>query len=282
MDFGLTSFDVDAITFNVCFQLSWMTIMYGINMARRNGSMVDFGWPSGFTVMAIYYLVYGPGVWIHRAVLSAMYIFCGVRFMFGWVKRGHLTQEDHRWDAWRHHWQANGGFFGSTSIPFNFFCFYHCQSLTNALFMSVPLHVAATNTSPTLSAAELAGVALWVAGFIFENTADFQLRAWKVQHRGVTNAVMRDGLWAYSRHPNYFGEFCLWVAYALMAFPAAAYGQRVLLLCLPVVAYYYLVHFTGAWMAEQVSLKKRGDVYAQYQVETPLLFPWWPRKAKST
>ncbi|EQC39867.1 hypothetical protein SDRG_02525 [Saprolegnia diclina VS20] len=269
-------FDVAAIGLNVAFQLAWMTLMYLISMARTNGSMVDFGWPSGFTAMAGMYYLYGPGIHVHRALLSALYVFCGVRFMCGWVLRGHLTREDHRWDHWRAHWRTHGGFFGSRSVAVNFFCFYHCQSLTNIVFMSVPLHVAATNASPELSTLELVGLWLWVAGFLIENIADHQLDQWK--QRKLQGGVMREGLWRFSRHPNYFGELLLWVAYAVMAWPAArSVWTQTLLLLLPCVAYYYLVYFTGAWMAEQVSLKKRGAPYAQYQAETSMLLPWFPK-----
>ncbi|KAH9125767.1 hypothetical protein LEN26_000784 [Aphanomyces euteiches] len=234
-----SSFAADAIVLNAAFQLTWMTIMYIINMACTNGSMVDFGWPSGFTVMAVWYLMMGTGAWIHRAVLSSMYIVCGARFMFGWIMRGHLTQEDHRWNHWRNYWTTQGGFFGIKSVPINFFCFYHCQSLTNIFFMAVPLHVAATNPSPVLSAWEHIGIGVWIAGFVIENIADMQLTAWKAANRS-RGGVMRDGLWRYSRHPNYFGEFCLWVAYAVMTLPEATPSQAVLLLLLPGVAYFLL------------------------------------------
>ncbi|OQR87347.1 hypothetical protein ACHHYP_09088 [Achlya hypogyna] len=277
---AMDAFDERAIGLNVAFQLSWMTLMHIINMTFTNGSMVDFGWPSGFSAMALWYLMNGPGVWIHRALLSSLYLICGARFMCGWVLRGHLTREDHRWAHWRTHWQSKGGFFGSTSVAFNFFCFYHCQSTTNIVFMSVPLHIAATNTATEVSLWEYIGLGTWLLGFVIENIADRQLDIWKRTNRD--GGVLRSGLWKYSRHPNYFGEFLLWVAYALMAWPAATSGlQRVLLFLLPAVAYYYLVFFTGAWMAEQVSLKKRGAAYAQYQAETPLLFPWHPKPRRA-
>ncbi|ETV71067.1 hypothetical protein H257_13486 [Aphanomyces astaci] len=157
--------------------------------------------------MAAWYLMNGNRLWVHRALLCAMYIACGVRFMFGWVKRGHVTKEDHRWN-----------------------------------------HSKVIGRHP----AEYVGAGLWLFGFVFENIADAQLR------------VMRQGLWKYYRHPNYFGEFYLWLSYAIMSFADASPIQRALLVMLP----------------GQVSLKKRGQAYADYQAETSILFPWWP-KSKS-
>ncbi|ETW01674.1 hypothetical protein H310_06295 [Aphanomyces invadans] len=160
-----------------------------------------------------------------------MYIACGACSMLVWVLRNHMTKDDHRWELhWRTIWRLPaGGFFGSSSIQFNFFCFYHCPT---------------TITPPSLATREYVGE--WLFGFAFENIA------------------------AIHRHPNYFGDLCVWV----MSFADACAFQRGLLAMLPGVACYYLVYFTGAWMAEQVSLMKRGRSHAHYyQAETSILIP---------
>jgi steroid 5-alpha reductase family enzyme len=124
-----------------------------------------------------------------------------------------------------------------------------------------------------------------------ENVADVQLgefakAAYKAKKSGdekliAKYQVMNKGLWRYSRHPNYFGEFLLWVGYAVYNLGtysrAWEYANAI---ALPIVAYYYLVHFTGAWMAEQASVKKRGEAYVRYQKETNMFFPGPPRVSK--
>ena len=280
------------LQYNAIFQATWMTLMWLICIKRRNGSMVDFGWPSGFTLMAIYFLCTGPGVFSHRGLVCTLYILAGFRFMYGWLfVRKHLATEDHRWQHWRDLWKNGGGLFGIKSENFNFFWFYHCQSITNAIFMSLPLYIAANNRDKVLSIWEYVGFGLWLFGFVFENIADKQLKGYVRQSFKAkkTNTpypnVMKTGLWQYSRHPNYFGEFLLWISYVIMTFQHATQIWEIAgLILLPVVAYLYLVHFTGVFMAERVSLKKRGEEYRQYQNETNMFFPWFStaKKAKIT
>eukprot|EP00128_Syssomonas_multiformis_P010038 Colp12_sorted_trinity150504_noHs@4464 len=285
--------DLSFFTYNTLLQVSWLTFMWVICMVRKNGSMVDFGWPSGFTAMAIYCLATGEGYFWRRFFICGLYILAGVRFMLGWaIGRKHWTHEDPRWNMWRERWRNGQGSFGIRSVALNFFFFYHAQSLTNAWFMSMPLWVACKNATAELSYYEIFAVALWFAAFAFENVADTQLTEFKKkQSRAAKQAkaegktfepgVMKSGLWRYSRHPNYFGEFLIWISYVVYTVPSVtSWWQVPSLVLLPYVAYFFLVHFTGVFMAEQASLKKRGAVYKQYQDETNMFFPGPPRISK--
>lgn len=191
--------------------------------------------------------------------------------MFGWwFGRKHHKHEDRRWDVWRERWRQGRGWFGITSVPLNFLAFYHAQSLTNIVFLQVPLYVVANDVQSSGVGIVRTGAALlWLVGFAIENAADIQLTQWKLAHRkDAVVGVCDRGLWARSRHPNYFGEWLLWLAYALFALPSAPASPWLvvaLLAAVPLVAYYFLVHFTGAWMCEQASLQKselRRVVYA--------------------
>uniref|UniRef100_A0A6B2LHH6 Uncharacterized protein n=1 Tax=Arcella intermedia TaxID=1963864 RepID=A0A6B2LHH6_9EUKA len=207
-----------------------------------------------------------------------MYILCGLRFMLGWAfVRRHWTREDKRWALWRDRWANGEGACGVTSIAANFFFFYHAQSLTNALLLSIPLHLACTNPRPGLHPLELLAPLAWLLAFSLETLADRQLSAWKRLHRqDAPPSVCREGLWRHSRHPNYFFELLIWVCYAAFAVPSlpARLYLGPLLGMVPVVAYYFLVHFTGAFMAEQASLKHRGEAYRNYIQTTPMLIPF--------
>ena len=87
---------------------------------------------------------------------------------------------------------------------------------------------------------------------------------------------MRQGLWRYSRHPNYFFQWLTWVAYALMAL-AAPWGWIGLLA--PLLILYLIVFVTGIPPSEEQALKSRGDDYRRYQRETSAFVPWFPRRA---
>jgi steroid 5-alpha reductase family enzyme len=145
------------------------------------------------------------------------------------------------------------------------------------------LYLIANDENASFGVLRCVATALWLVAFVGENVADSQLTGWKVNNRRQADkassssspGVCNVGLWALSRHPNYFCEWLLWVSYVLYALPSATSASDVLWLgALPAVTYYFLVHFTGAWMAEQGSLAKRGDAYRKYCAQVPL---FWPR-----
>lgn len=259
-------------------------------MIKNNGSMVDFAWPSGFTIMAIFYAIFSPGYFLRRILVCAMYFTCGLRFMVGWNLRNHWTREDHRWNLWRERWKNGKGILSGigiqiNSISFNFFLFYHCQSLANSFFFVAPLHsVGFADPERNMGILDFLGMILWVFSLVMETKADLQLSNWKISHRNDKLGVCEDGLWKYSRHPNYFFELLIWTSYVIIAISAGNFHKiwlMFLLFSVPVVGYYFLVHFTGIWMAEQSSVKKRGQNYLQYQQRVSAFFPWFPKKRKN-
>jgi steroid 5-alpha reductase family enzyme len=148
-----------------------------------------------------------------------------------------------------------------------------------------------SSSSQTFSAWEVLGLLIWFIGFGIENIADMQLGAFTIAASKARKSgdpekiakyqVLNKGLWRYSRHPNYFGEFLLWIGH--FVYNAGSYTRiwhYAVAILSPFVAYYYLVHFTGAWMAEQSSVKKRGEAYIRYQKETNIFFPGPPRVSK--
>ena len=118
-------------------------------------------------------------------------------------------------------------------------------------------------------------VLLWAVALTGEAVADRQLARFKARpsSRGRT---CREGLWRYSRHPNYFFEWLVWVAYALFAL-ASPYGA--LALICPVVMLYLLFRVTGIPATEAQALRSKGDDYRRYQATTSVFVPWFPRSA---
>ncbi len=213
--------------------------------------------------------------------------------MYGWSSfgRNHWKHEDRRWGLWRERW-SNGQSMccGVRSIGINFFGFYHAQSFCNAVILCIPIHIVVTATRerqhtaplPSLTPLQWFAVVLWVVSFGLENVADFQLAAFKDRTRKEsTPSVMDSGLWRFSRHPNYFFELMIWVSYSLFAVEfvslsvsLSVWWQLLGVLGVPCVAYIFLVHFTGIWMAEQASQRHRGAAYRKYMQRTS---PFWPR-----
>ena len=274
LDIGLDNVSFFAVGL-IC--TAYMTFFWWLRRLIHNDGLVDFAWPSSFTFIAYYFYTIGSGDQLRRLIISSMYILCGSRMMLGWLYRL-KDGPDRRWDHWRSRWVSGQGLFGIKNVEINFFAFYQAQNLTNLAFISIPLYLASRNVSPKLDPNEIFAIGIWAVSFLLENVADLQLLLFKVRDE-TKNEVMQTGLWRFSRHPNYFFEFMIWCSYSLFAWSSAGKIWHYLLLVgLPVIAYWFLVHFTGVPMTEQASLLKRGAPYRQYQETTNRFFPWFPKK----
>lgn len=151
-----------------------------------------------------------------------------------------------------------------------------------ALWVLVTLSCAlAAMTSPPqpLGASTFVGTLVWITGFSLEAIADEQKRRFR---RDAANAgrFIRSGLWAWSRHPNYFGEIVLWIGIALIALPALS-GWQHLTLISPVFVYVLLTRISGVPMLERRAEKAWGTQpeYRAYRDSTPVLVPRPPHRS---
>jgi steroid 5-alpha reductase family enzyme len=121
------------------------------------------------------------------------------------------------------------------------------------------------------------GLAVWVFGFAVEVIADRQKSAFR-DNPDNADRFITTGLWAWSRHPNYFGEITLWVGIAVMAYPALQ-GMQVFTLVSPLFVVLLLTAISGVRMLENRANKRWGDdpEYQAYKRKTPSLMLWPPR-----
>ena len=122
------------------------------------------------------------------------------------------------------------------------------------------------------------GLIVWLVGFVFEVLADAQKSAFKAQPENEGQFI-KNGLWAWSRHPNYFGEIVVWIGVALIALPVLR-GWALLTLISPVWSVIQLTLISGVPMLEKKADQRWGDQadYQAYKQNTPVLFPWPPKK----
>lgn len=138
----------------------------------------------------------------------------------------------------------------------------------------------ASITSPTVvppDAFLVAGVILWVCGFVFEVVADQQKIRFRAEPQNAQKYI-QTGLWAWSQHPNYFGEILLWAGIAVVAFPVLSQWQLVTLIS-PVFVWLLLTKISGIRMLDATALRRWGDdsAFAHYRATTPKLIPRKPR-----
>ena len=138
--------------------------------------------------------------------------------------------------------------------------------------LTVPFLEICLNPEPQLSAFEIVGFVVWLGSLIGESVSDHQMNQFKRNPRNK-GRVCQEGLWKYSRHPNYFFESCIWWGYFIFALgtPGTAY-----VIYAPLVILFLLLKVTGVPLAEAQSLKTRGEEYKQYQRRTSMFVPWFP------
>ena len=153
------------------------------------------------------------------------------------------------------------------------FIFFQQQAVS-VLILGWPFLLVARNPDEAFQPLEIAGLTLWLAALLGEWLADTQLARFK-QDPANQGQVCAVGLWGYSRHPNYFFEWCVWLGYFVFAC-ASPWGWTSFI-C-PAVMLYLLLEVTGVPMAEAQSLRSRGDAYRAYQRRVSVFVPWWPRR----
>lgn len=124
----------------------------------------------------------------------------------------------------------------------------------------------------------LIGIVLWLEGFLVEVVADHQKTRFRSKKENQGRFI-NEGLWSFSRHPNYYGEITLWLGIAFIAFPVLQ-GWQLLTLISPIFVYILLTRISGVTMLERRADKKWGDdpEYQRYKETTSSLIPMFKRK----
>ncbi len=161
--------------------------------------------------------------------------------------------------------------------PLRFFMTWTIQGLWVLLTAAAALAVITTGQRENLGWLGIVGIAVWLAGFAIEVVADRQKSAFK-EDPANEGRFIATGLWAWSRHPNYFGEITLWTGIALIAIPILSRWNWVVLVS-PLFVYLLITRVSGVPMLERRADKKWGgdEAYERYKAATPVLFPRPPR-----
>jgi len=238
--------------------LAAAAVTWAVSVIRRNVTIVDTLWPLLFVMAAIVYAAVVPGTGTRAILLLVLVSAWGVRLAvyLAWRNRGH--EEDRRYRAIRERNEPN---FALKSL----YLIFGFQALL-AWIISLPIAGAITGTGP-LGALDVLGVILWTVGLVFEAGGDWQLARFK---RDPANAgrVMDRGLWRYTRHPNYFGDFCVWWGFYLIALSAGAWWS----IPGPLIMSFLLLRFSGVRLLESDIGERRPD-YAAYVRRTNAFFP---------
>ena len=243
-----------------------MLILWLVEVKTQNAGFVDIGWALGLVLTCAVYYIKIDGLSTRKEFILAMVSLWAIRLLWLLVRR--LLKdpaEDKRYQKIRADWK--------TSVHLKFLFFFQSQGLLD-IILSMPFLFIIRNPSQSFHALEYAAVVIWLTGFLGEMAADNQLSRFKSNsaNRGKT---CQAGLWYYSRHPNYFFEWLMWVGYCIFALTSPGGWLSIVA---PVLMYYFLLQVSGVPLAEAQALKTRGEEYRRYQETTSMFVPWPKRK----
>lgn len=238
-----------------------ITFLIGRRLGRYN--VVDVTWGAGFVAVAAVCAAVGTGDLFRRLLLLALVAVWGLRLAWHMVGKSAGRGEDPRYRA------LLDDDFSAANVIRRIFVVQGAAGW----FISLPLQMSAVlgPTPPALLPVLIAGVAVWVLGIVFEAVGDHQLRLFKADpaNRGE---IMDRGLWAWTRHPNYFGDSCVWWGLWLVSVAAwvslATVGS-------PALMTYFLVFATGGKLTEKQMADRPG--FREYCSRTSFFIPLPPK-----
>jgi steroid 5-alpha reductase family enzyme len=233
-----------------------------VSLWKHDASIVDSVWSVFFLVAAAYFTLALPSIGPRAGVLWVLLALWAIRLCahITWRNWGH--PEDSRYQTIRQNNEPN---FAWKSL----YLVFILQALL-AWIIAAPLLLVLDNPMP-LQWSDYLGIALAGFGWGFESLADWQLAQFKAKQENA-GKVMDSGLWRYTRHPNYFGEFCVWWGFFLLAVASGVWAA----LLSPLVMSFLLLNVSGVPMLEK-DIVKRRPAYQAYAARTNAFFPGLPK-----
>lgn len=235
-----------------------------LQMRTRNAGLVDPIWAFTLGSLAGVYALCGSAPSATRVALALMGGLWGLRLGLHLWQRNAGKPEDFRYAKFRADWGA--------AADRNMFWFFQFQNVFTLLLSASAFGPSAFRADDPPQAAFALAALIWVVAVGGEGLADRQMEQFRANPMNK-GRVCRDGLWRYSRHPNYFFECVHWLAYIPLAWGAPVAW---LTLAAPVIMAALLLKLSGVPILE-IEMIKRRPGYAEYVRTTNVLIPWPPR-----
>jgi steroid 5-alpha reductase family enzyme len=255
------------------------TIYFFRAVKQNNFGIIDIGWGQGFVIVVWLLMIYrvfilganANAIGYLTLILTSIW---GLRLSSHIGQRNHGKPEDKRYVAMR----------AKIKPPYVLLKSYVNIFLLQALFMLIIALVLVFNVmsgfanpvDPVMLIPIMLGVVVWLGGYFFQSVGDRQLAIF-VANPDNKGKLMTQGLWAYTRHPNYFGEVLMWWGIAILGF-ANGFGVAIALIGLisPLVVTWLLRYVSGVPLLEKHMKTKPG--FSDYEKTTNIFFPWFPKK----
>jgi steroid 5-alpha reductase family enzyme len=237
------------------FVLAWI---------KKDNSIVDIAWGVGFILVAILIFFLEPEFVTRHILVTALIFLWGTRLATHIAIRNKGRGEDYRYAQWRKDW---GKWFFIRSL----FQIYMLQGLL-LLIIAYPVMLINYSEEPGITFLDILGLIIWLYGFFFEAVGDYQLLKFKGQAKNK-GKIMTQGLWKYTRHPNYFGETAMWWGIFLIALSVKNGWTAIIS---PLTITFLLVKVSGISMLEKKYVGNKE--FEEYAKRTGAFFPWFPKK----
>jgi steroid 5-alpha reductase family enzyme len=263
----------DLALVGACALASVVVLMAGTAVAARalnRASVVDVVWGPGFAVIALVAALVGTTTDAdeRRWVVLALVVVWGGRLAWHIGRRAVGHGEDPRYE------ELLGGTIDRVGIGRAVRKVFVVQGLA-MWFVSLPVVMAGSQATRWWAVVPI-GVAVWLVGLVFEAVGDAQLAAYRDMPKDQKPPVLQTGLWRYTRHPNYFGDACIWWGIWLVGGLASGWVPALVTLLCPVAMTYFVVYATGAKLLERTMMQRPG--YPEYAARTSMFVPLPPRR----
>lgn len=242
----------------------YMSFWFIISWIKKRNDVADVAWGIGFVVLTWFSFFKAGYKDTIAFMVSSLVTIWGLRLSWHIYRRNFRKTEDYRYLSWRETW---GKWFYLRS-------YVQVYLLQGFFLYLIVFSVLVINLTPKLSLSLLTigGVFIWIIGFLFEAIGDRQLRQFvnKPENKGK---LMNSGLWAYTRHPNYFGEVTQWWGIWLIALQTP-YGW--LTIISPLTITFLIVKVSGIPLLEK-NMSAHPD-FADYKKRVNMFIPWSPKR----
>ncbi|MBA3464807.1 MAG: DUF1295 domain-containing protein [Deltaproteobacteria bacterium] len=240
-------------------------VLWLVQQRTKNAGIVDVGWALSFAPIAVLFAWGSTSCACGWAVLCAVVIAWSLRLGGYLISRGAASPpEEGRYVALRAKWGANASQ--------NFFIFFQAQAALTGILSAA--FIVPFLLEPAAAWPRALGATIAILGILGEAVADYQLLRFK-RDPANKGKVCEVGLWAWSRHPNYFFEWCVWIGYAVYGWAFGAWGLLGLVPQAIIVGSIFGV--TGIPPTEAQAIRSRGDAYRDYQKRVSKFVPWPPK-----
>jgi steroid 5-alpha reductase family enzyme len=237
-----------AIVISAILIWTYMTLWYGAAILKKRNDIADVAWGLGFIVVTIANLVVNPSSKL--IVTLFLVVIWGTRLAVHIYNRNKNKKEDYRYEQWK-----KGAYF-KVFITQGFFMWLICMPIIGS--------------KGNMNMTNALGILIWMIGFYFETTADKQLREF-IANPINKGKIMMNGLWAYSRHPNYFGEVTMWWGIFLLNL-----NENWWTIIGPLTITFLILKVSGVPLLEKKYVGNKE--FDDYKKRVSVFMPWKPKK----